>query len=101
MGSRIRERGEEEEDAGRELQDLEEGQMDAREVEGRLDGLLAEQGQVQEEKAASTQGGLDGHWGRLEEDWKAVEEKQKERQAKLERVAAEREEFATRVNDQV
>ena len=101
VGSRIRERGEEEEDAGRELRDLEEGQQQAREVEGRLDGLLAEQGRVQEEKAGSTQGGLDGHWKRLEEDWKAVEERQKERQGKLENVALEREDFATRVNDQV
>ena len=101
VGSRIRERGEEEEDAGRELRDLEEGQQQARAVEGRLDGLLAEQGRVQEEKAGSTQGGLDGHWKRLEEDWKAVEERQKERQGKLENVALEREDFSTRVNDQV
>ena len=97
----IRERWEEEEDGGRELRDLEEGEQQAREVEGRLDGLLAEQGRVQEEKAGITQGGLDGHWRRLEEDWKAVEEKQKERQSRLENLALEREDFETRVNDQV
>ena len=92
VGLRIRERGEEEEDANRELQDLEEGQQQARAVEGRLGGLLAEQGRVHEEKSGRTQGALDGHWRRLEE-------KQKERQGKLENV--EREDFATRVNDQV
>ena len=101
VGSRIRERGEDEEDAGRELRDLEEGQDKTREMEARLDGLLSEQGKVQEEKAASTQGGLDGHWRRLEEDGHAVEEKQMERRKRLEGVAMEREDFATRVNDQV
>ena len=89
VGSRISERGEE--DANRELQDLEEGQQQAMAVEGRLGGLLAEQGRVQEEKS---QGALDRHWRRLEE-------KQKERQGKLENAALESEDFATRVNDQV
>ena len=89
VGSRISERGEE--DANRELQDLEEGQQQAMAVEGRLGGLLAEQGRVQEEKS---QGALDRHWRRLKE-------KQKERQGKLENAALESEDFATRVNDQV
>ena len=101
IGSRIREREEEEDDAGRELRDLEECQGNTWQVEERLARLLEEQDKVQEEQAANTQGGLDGHRERLSKNWNNVEEKQRGRQSRLEKVALEREEFATRIEDQV
>ena len=101
IGSRIREREEEEDDAGRELRDLEECQGNTWQVEERLARLLEEQDKVQEGQAANTQEGLDGHKERLEKNWNNVEEKQRGRQSRLEKVALEREEFATRIEDQV